>query len=53
MTEQHDVDKGDELPEEIITGKSDDGRHAVNVSGGDGDADQRHHAGIASANFLP
>ena len=53
MTEQHDVDQSYELPEEIITGKSDDRRHAVNVSGGDGDADQRHHAGIAGANFLP
>ena len=53
VTEQHDVDQSDEFPEEIITGKSDDRRHAVNVSGGDGDADQRHHAGIAGANFLP
>src|SRR5262245_1293826 len=53
VTEQHDVDQSYEFPEEIITGKPDDRRHAVNVSRGDGDTDQRHHTGIAGADFLP
>src|SRR5215468_1221294 len=52
MTEQHDVNQSYEFPEEIVTGKTGHRRHAVNISGGDGDADQRHHARIAVTKLL-
>src|SRR5262245_26874809 len=53
MTEQHVVDQSYEFPEEVVTGKTGHRRHAINVSGGDGDADQRHHARIAITKLLP
>ena len=44
VTEQHDVNQRHEFPEEVAASKTDHRGDAVDVSGGDGDADERHHA---------
>jgi hypothetical protein len=43
MPEQHDVHEGCQLPEEHLAGQSEYHGAAIEIGGGDGDGDQRHH----------
>src|SRR5262249_35471840 len=52
MTQKHYVDQGDELPEEVVTAKTDYRCQAIDVRGTDRNADQRHHPGIPGSDLL-
>ncbi len=52
VPEQHDVDEGGQLPEEHLAGQAEHHGAAVEIGGGDGDGDQRHHPGLAGFEFL-
>ena len=52
MAQEHHVDERRQLPEEDLSRETQHNRRAVTVGYGDADADQRHHAGCAAAQFV-
>ena len=49
MAEEHDVDQRRQLPEEDLAVEAEHDGRAVRISNGDRHGDQRHHAGLATA----
>jgi len=51
VSQEHDVDKGHQLPEEGLHAGQEQGHHAVDQRDADGEGDEGHHAGAAAVHF--
>jgi hypothetical protein len=52
VAQEHDVDQRRQLPEENLAVEAEHDGRAVGVGNGDRHGDQRHHAGLATAQLV-